>query len=82
MLSKEVASIFRGRSLSHEIWPFDFFEYLDASKYEWIDPTKSFSGRDLSREQLERYLFHGGFPGVIHEPPEVRRQILNDYRSW
>jgi predicted AAA+ superfamily ATPase len=81
MLSKEVATSFRGRSIAHEVWPFDFFEYLEMSNIPWIDPSMGFEGRDRSREQLERYLLQGGFPEIATLPPDSRRGILEDYRN-
>jgi predicted AAA+ superfamily ATPase len=82
MLSKEVATVFRGRSIAHETWPYDFSEYLTAKKLPSIDPTLSFANRDLARQQLESFLFTGGFPEVVkEESSETRRQILNDYKS-
>jgi predicted AAA+ superfamily ATPase len=81
MLSKDVATQFRGRSISYEIWPYDFFEYLDASKIKWENPTKSFASRDISKQQLENYLFEGGFPETIGKSHEIRQRILKDYRD-
>jgi predicted AAA+ superfamily ATPase len=81
MLSKDVASSFRGRSIAHEIWPFDFFEFLSASQIPWVNPSISFKNRDLSRVQLEQYLLRGGFPEVSLLPLDNHRRILEDYRS-
>ena len=81
MLSKEVATQFRGRSLTYEIWPYDFFEFLKASQIAWIDPAASFASRDESREQCEGYLLSGGFPETVGQYIDTRRRILTDYRS-
>lgn len=81
MLSKDVATQFRGRSLAHEIWPYDFFEYLHASNISWEDPTMSIASRDLSRAQLEDFLLQGGFPETVNLSLDTRRKILSDYKD-
>jgi len=81
MLSREVATSFRGRSIAHEVWPFSFSETARARNVELPDPTISFSDRDHARESLVNYLICGGFPEVIAVPAMIRRRILDDYRQ-
>ncbi len=81
MLSKDVATQFRGRSMVYEVWPYDYFEYLEASHIAWTDPSVSFANRDLAREQLEHYLMSGGFPETVNASSETRMRILQDYRN-
>lgn len=67
MLSKEIATQLRGRSLSTRMLPFSFREYLTYKKWSF---KKNYSTREENRikNHLEEYLTHGGFPDVIMEP--------------
>ena len=79
LLSKEIATSLRGRSIATEIWPYDFGEYLIA---QHISITSNILGqhtRDILRDQLRLYLSTGGFPEIISVSSDKRRQILQDY---
>lgn len=78
MLSKEIASSLRGRTLTQEIFPFSFGEYLDKLKKprpkrigtkERIQMTSSFGF----------FLLEGGFPETIGQEPEMHRTLLQGY---
>lgn len=64
LLSKEIASSLRGRSISLEIWPYNFQEYFTAHQYE--APPQPFGKRSLDKLQsyLTNFLRNGGFPAV------------------
>jgi predicted AAA+ superfamily ATPase len=76
LLSTEIASMMRGRSLAFEVFPFSFEEILD-----WEGYSKSAIRIDQSRikARFRKYLFEGGFPEVIHQAPNIQRKILNEY---
>ncbi len=79
LLSKEIATSLRGRSLALEIWPFSFQEFLMA-KHISIDPT--FFGKetyDRLAQCFQQYLLEGGFPEVTTYEPDVRQQTLQEY---
>lgn len=79
LLSKEIATSLRGRSLSTEIWPYDFNEYMVAKK-NVVDKTLfGTKTRDKLMQLFHHYLESGGFPEVIHYAPDVREQTLQDY---
>jgi len=80
LLSREIATTLRGRSLSTEIFPFSFREALvheggpdavperpGARKRAWIE------------NRFRRYLGHGGFPEVQSLENEYRVRILQEY---
>lgn len=79
LLSKEIASTLRGRSLAIEIWPFSFSENLTAKGIQL--PEKPIGKRTLDtlQKQLREYLHHGGFPELINLPDIERVRILQDY---
>jgi len=79
LLSKEIASALRGRSLATEIWPFSFHEYLTACQIKFDQNIMGKRIRDRLHKSLYQYLIQGGFPEVtgIHESERLR--ILQDY---
>ncbi len=80
MLSTEIATELRGRTLPYEVFPLSFREYLRF--------------RDIPREQndlyaptvhakvmntLEEYLLYGGFPEVIARERPLKTKTLQEY---
>lgn len=64
LLSKEIATSLRGRSLALEIQPFNFEEYLAAHQISL--PSKPFGKKILDQYRLHLIDFFqtGGFPGI------------------
>lgn len=79
LLSKEIATSLRGRSLSIEIFPYDYLEYLTAHNLEY--PSKPFGQRSLDhyRSFLLDYFHMGGFPGVQSMSSNDRLETLQNY---
>jgi predicted AAA+ superfamily ATPase len=79
LLSTEIATELRGRSLSITILPYSFREYLRARGIEPGDlRTLGHSRRNLSiRKAFQEYRTQGGFPGVVGKPD--RAEILQQY---
>jgi predicted AAA+ superfamily ATPase len=79
MLSKELATSLRGRTLSFYLYPLDFREYL---AFRGVEPVRDFEyskQRFELKKLFEEYLYEGGFPEVVLEAPELRKKILHDY---
>lgn len=79
MLSKELATSLRGRTLAFYLYPLDFREYL---AFREVEPVKDFEyskQRFELKKLFEEYLYEGGFPEVVLETPELRKKILQDY---
>lgn len=79
LLSKEIATTLRGRSITTEIWPYSFNEYITANN---ISIDRSLYGnktRDQLNQLFQQYLYQGGFPEVINYSPDIRQQTLQDY---
>lgn len=81
LLSREIATTLRGRSISTEIFPFSFREAL---RFENIElPSNLHPGaqqRALLQNRFHQYLSRGGFPEV--QPAmraEYRIRILQEY---
>ena len=80
LLSREIATALRGRSISTEMFPFSFREAL---AYEGVkDLPTSRPGakkRALLENRLRRYLLNGGFPEVQSVADDHRIRILQEY---
>ncbi|MFI5343401.1 MAG: ATP-binding protein [Chlamydiales bacterium] len=79
LLSKEIATSLRGRSLATEVWPYSFNEFLCAKNLS-IDRTL-FSKKTEDRlvQAFHLYLTEGGFPEVVNYNSETRNRTLQDY---
>jgi len=79
LLSKEIATSLRGRSLATEIWPYSFEEFLRAKKVNIDQSLYDKKTQDKLNQLFLGYLSEGGFPEVISYAPDVRQQTLQDY---
>lgn len=79
LLSKEIATSLRGRSLSIEIQPYNFEEYLDSRNLPL--PRKPFGKKvlDQYRQHLLEFFQIGGFPGVQELATNERLETLQNY---
>lgn len=79
LLSKEIATNLRGRSLATEIWPYSFNEFLSA-KHCAIDRSLfDKKVKDSLSKLFHDYLSIGGFPEVTSYQADVRQQTLQEY---
>lgn len=81
MLSEDVATEFRGRSISYELLPYSFREYLRA-RGEESTPETSLDSKKLSsilKNRLRSYLIEGGFPAAQGLDDLERAQLLQGY---
>jgi hypothetical protein len=78
MLSKEIASVLRGRTIVIEIFPFSFNEYLS---YQHIPLKQDYSTKQRSTisYHLQEYLTYGGFPEAISMKKNFHRNLLQGY---
>ncbi len=77
LLSSEIATSLRGRTITYEIFPFSFREYL---RYKEIE-INLYSSKSVSYIQnaFNNYLVDGGFAETLDERPDVQKRILKDY---
>jgi hypothetical protein len=78
MLSKEIATQMRGRSLSWELFPFTFKEYLDYKKIDYSEPIST-NKRLHIQNAFEQYWIEGGFPEVAGIEKNLRIKIHQEY---
>ena len=77
MLSREIATEMRGRSLAHELFPFSFKEFLDHHQVDYRHLTSK--NKILVRNSFDEYLLKGGFPEVLNVKEKTRLGILQEY---
>ncbi len=77
LLSSEIATSLRGRTLTYEIFPFSFKEYLNYKNIE----INLYSSKSISyiKNAFNSYLKEGGFVETFDKPKDIQRKILKDY---
>ncbi|MCB1828453.1 MAG: AAA family ATPase, partial [Coxiellaceae bacterium] len=78
LLSKEIATSLRGRSLATEIWPYSFKEYLVAHNHEIPSGMMSQRTFDQLKQQFNQYLLTGGFPEITNYESDDRIKTLQE----
>lgn len=80
MLSREIATSLRGRSLTTEVLPFGLDERLRHEGWtvpsRWPPPERE---RAHLQQAALRYLVEGGFPEVVGLDEDARVRVLRDY---
>ena len=77
LLSSELATSLRGRTIAYEVFPFSFPEYLS---YHNIDINlHSSASRSWIKHHFDHYLTHGGFAECFTQNDDIERRILSDY---
>ena len=77
MLSTEIATQMRGRSLAWELFPFSFAEYLDHCNVDYR--VLNTQNRLFVQQRFDAYWKSGGFPEVLAASDTVRVMILQEY---
>ena len=81
LLSTDIPTKLRGRSLSTEVWPFSFKEFCQVRGIDTnmaggaVSPTR----RGVLERALDDYLTIGGFPAVQNLSPADRVRLLQAY---
>ena len=76
LLSREIATQLRGRSLTYVLLPFSFSEFLNAKKVELKNVFTKIEKAKI-KKWLREYLELGGFPEIVLK--EEREKILKEY---
>lgn len=77
LLSQEIATQMRGRSVRWELFPFSFREYLRAKNFTSKLQTAKIKTQKSSL--LDHYLVEGGFPETVDKERTFQIQILQEY---
>jgi uncharacterized protein len=77
LLSAEIASSLRGRTLQYEYFPLSFVEYCS---FKAVDTQKATPEAKAQLVVAFRNFFEqGGFPELVLQPPVYRDKILQEY---
>ena len=77
LLSKEIATSLRGRTITYEIFPYSFTDFLKAKDIK-VNVNSSSSGSHI-KHALNEFLTDGSFPETLSQSPDIKRRILRDY---
>jgi len=77
LLSREIATALRGRTITYEVFPLSFREYL--SFFDISINLGSSKTRAKVISYFENFLVNGGFPEIYHNDKDVRNLILQEY---
>jgi uncharacterized protein len=79
LLTRDLSTSMRGRSITLEIFPLSFREVLDFRGIEAV--PHSAENESIIRSELETYLAWGGFPEIVLAHETLRPLILEEYAS-
>ena len=81
LLSGEIATHMRGRSIDIEVFPLSFAEFLSFNSLMKTVPSAPYSSRTAGvlRHAMQRYLDEGGFPDVQGDNYRIRIKTLQGY---
>ncbi len=77
LLSTEIATELRGRTLTFTLYPLSFNEYLKFNKVE----PKLYPQQNKNRiaSYASKYMFEGSFPETVYFDPQYRIRLLQQY---
>lgn len=77
LLVADISTALRGRTITYEVYPFSFREYL---RYRGIEINlHSSRSSSFAANAFDDYILNGGFAETISATPDVRTRILSDY---
>ena len=79
LLSAEIATGLRGRSLDQEVFPFTFEEYLRAQSVSLNLSRVGEKTRIKLNQQAERYCRQGGLPELLKLSPTRSKDVAQSY---
>ncbi len=77
LLSRELATGLRGRTLSFEVFPLSFHEFLTFQELQFDSNTSE--GQALAKFHLRKYMRQGGFPELLTLPEHLHQRTINEY---
>lgn len=77
LISREIATFLRGRSLETTIYPFSFLEFIRLKNIE-IQPKDHIINQPKILNLFDEYLQYGGFPEVIKASVDEKRAVAKN----
>ncbi|EDY34178.1 hypothetical protein ABOONEI_2862, partial [Aciduliprofundum boonei T469] len=78
LLSKEIATTLRGRSLSYHLFPLSFKEFLKFKEFKLREPLIE-DDRGMIKKYLDEYTNFGGFPEIVNYEEILKIRTLQEY---
>lgn len=78
LLSKEIATTLRGRSLSYNLFPLSFREFLKFKNFN-VRETLIEDDRGIIKKYIEEYVNFGGFPEIVNYDEMLKIRTLKEY---
>jgi predicted AAA+ superfamily ATPase len=79
LLSREIATSLRGRTLSYFLMPFSFREFLDFKNLKLPIHWEHSDLRHKIKSLFFEYLQFGGFPEILDKEESIKIRILQEY---
>lgn len=80
MLSREISTKLRGRTLNVEVFPLSFKEYLDWKNIKFDIRTISYSKEKINLiKSFDNYVKIGGYPAISAEEISQSQEVLQGY---
>jgi len=80
LLSKELATQLRGRTITYTLFPLSFREILSIKALSLPEDLISTSEKNKLLFEFNQYLKIGGYPQIFKEP-ELKEEIVKDYKD-
>jgi len=77
LISREIATFLKGRSLETSIYPFSFTEFLQLKNIEF-QPKDYIINQPKIINLFDEYLLYGGFPEVIKVSKDEKRAVAKN----
>jgi len=77
LFSKEIATALRGRTITFEVYPLSFAEYIGVLSPE-LNPHSS-ADKAILINLFDRFMHQGGFPEFVRQEDELKDKVLQEY---
>lgn len=77
LLSKEIATALRGRTITFEVYPLSFAEYIGVLS-PGLSPHSS-TDKAILINLFDRFMHQGGFPELVRQEDELKDKVLQEY---
>lgn len=78
LLSQEIATSLRGRTITYQVYPLSFKEFVTITN---PNPLNVYNSQDTAKlvALFNQFLYQGGFPEIIDKGKELQEKILQEY---